>query len=190
VTHDIRIRLSGRLAVEIDGVAADLTSLGRLGALAFGYLVAERGRAVSRDELADVVWNGSPPPSWPHALRNTINRVRLALPEVGVASAAGCYSLRLPPGAVVDIEDAAAALDVARSDMSVFPARRAVSLSRDPFSAASGSRRGRRGSLSFTSTLWRFSPRRLGARVTPRWLLPRPPKLSPSSHSGRPPTSA
>ena len=138
MTHDIRIRLSGRLAVEIDGVAADLTSLGRLGALAFGYLVAERGRAVSRDELADVVWNGSPPPSWPHALRNTINRVRLALPEVGVASAAGCYSLRLPPGAVVDIEDAAAALDVARSDMSVFPARRAVSLSRDPFLAGLG----------------------------------------------------
>ncbi|MGH9225746.1 MAG: AfsR/SARP family transcriptional regulator [Acidimicrobiales bacterium] len=139
MTHDIRIRLSGVLAVEIDGVAANLSPLGRLAALAFGHLVAERGRAVSRDELADVVWNGKPPATWPHALRNTVNRVRRALPDVGVvASTAGCYSLRLARGAVVDVEEAAAALDLARREQSVAAARRAVALSTSPFLAGLG----------------------------------------------------
>ena len=116
----VEIRLSGVLAVVVDGVTADLTSLGRLGALTLGYLATEHRRPVSRDELADIVWAGCPPPTWPHALRNAVNRARRALDGAGltgaevVTAASGCYRLCLPPGAVIDVERAAASLQEAR----------------------------------------------------------------------------
>ncbi len=120
-----RIRLSGVLAVVVDGRTADLRSLGRLGALTLGYLATERRRPVSRDELADVVWDGRPPPTWPHALRNAINRVRRALDGAGLvggevlSSAPGSYRLCLPPEAIIDVERAAAALLVARQALAI-----------------------------------------------------------------------
>src|SRR5206468_12878409 len=63
----------------------------------FRSLLVERQRPVARDELADVVWGASPPPTWPDALRGVISRVRTVFAAGGiplddmVKSDAGCY---------------------------------------------------------------------------------------------------
>src|SRR5206468_1340298 len=86
----------------------------------FRSLLVERQRPVARDELADVVWGASPPPTWPDALRGVISRVRTVFAAGGiplddmVKSDAGCYQLHLPAEAVVDVEAAAAARTAAR----------------------------------------------------------------------------
>ena len=61
-TVQLRIFLAGRVAVEADGLALDAGRFaGRQGRLVFAYLVAERGRPVLRDELAEALWGEAPP---------------------------------------------------------------------------------------------------------------------------------
>jgi DNA-binding SARP family transcriptional activator len=77
--------------------------------LAFVLLVLERHRAVHRDELADAIWNGDVPRTWWSALRTTLGRIRATLRAAGMSpdtlvAESGCYWLRLPPQATVDIE--------------------------------------------------------------------------------------
>jgi hypothetical protein len=51
-----KVFLAGRIAVEIDGAVADEGRFpGRQGRLLFAYLVAEQGRPVPRDELAEAL---------------------------------------------------------------------------------------------------------------------------------------
>jgi DNA-binding SARP family transcriptional activator len=104
------VHLLDPLSVEADG---DLVDGARLGGdhcrLAFALLVAQRGRAVAREELADTLWGEALPRTWGPALRNVMSRVRVFLADAGVdptalASGSGGYQLRLPPGAVVDLE--------------------------------------------------------------------------------------
>jgi DNA-binding SARP family transcriptional activator/pimeloyl-ACP methyl ester carboxylesterase len=104
------VHLLDPLSVETDG---DLVDGARLGGdhcrLAFALLVAQRGRAVAREELADALWGEALPRTWGPALRNVMSRVRVFLADAGVdptalASGGGGYQLRLPPGAVVDLE--------------------------------------------------------------------------------------
>jgi predicted ATPase/DNA-binding SARP family transcriptional activator len=76
-------------------------------------LVLERGRTVSRDELADRLWPTRLPPTWDAAVRNVITRLRQTLAttafgnEEVIVSTGDGYQARLPDGTVVDIEDAA-----------------------------------------------------------------------------------
>jgi hypothetical protein len=51
-----RIQLCGRLAVDIDGSRIEDTLPGRRGRVLFAYLVLNRGRPVSRDELLMAGW--------------------------------------------------------------------------------------------------------------------------------------
>jgi DNA-binding SARP family transcriptional activator/ABC-type branched-subunit amino acid transport system substrate-binding protein len=85
---------------------------GRQGRLLFAYLVAEQGRPVPRDELAEALWGKSPPPSWDKALTVIVSKVRSLLPGPSdgvnaLTSAFGCYRLDLPDGAWVDVIAAA-----------------------------------------------------------------------------------
>ena len=143
--QQVRIRLIGRFGIEVDRTVADAARLGQLGKVALGFLATERHRSVSRDELADVIWGELPPPTWPHALRGVISRVRAVLDAAGLpgattlTSASGCYQLHLPPGATVDVEQAVAALGGAREAASALDgARLAVSLTTGQFLAGSG----------------------------------------------------
>ena len=58
-TSELRLSvfLAGRVAVETDGSVIDEARFpGRQGRLLFAYLVAEQGRPVPRDELAEALW--------------------------------------------------------------------------------------------------------------------------------------
>ena len=58
----MRISLIGRVRVEFDdGVIDESQLVGRQGRLLFVYLVAEHGRAVPRDELAEALWGETSP---------------------------------------------------------------------------------------------------------------------------------
>lgn len=115
----MRISLAGQLGVEVDGAVADGAALGPLAGLALAFLVSERHRPVTRDELAEVLWGEELPATWEPSLRGVVSRVRRRLEAVGlppevITGARGCYEVHLPAGAVVDVEEAAAAVEAAR----------------------------------------------------------------------------
>src|SRR6478672_11312623 len=113
-TLRLKVFLTGRVAVETDGAAIDEAQLGgRQGRLVFAYLVAERSRAVPRDELAEALWGGAPPVTRDKALTVIVSKVRGALVDAGLdrggllTAAFGCYRLDLPEGTWVDLFEAA-----------------------------------------------------------------------------------
>ena len=61
----IRIYLTGRVALEADGVVVldERRFRGRQGRLVFAYMVCHRTRAVSREELAILLWPEEMSPS-------------------------------------------------------------------------------------------------------------------------------
>jgi DNA-binding SARP family transcriptional activator/pimeloyl-ACP methyl ester carboxylesterase len=118
----LHIQLSGELRVEVDDRVLDASRLGGERArLVFALLVLERGRPLTRDQLADVVWEERLPPTWRPALRNVLTRVRAFVRNAGfgvevVSDAPGCYRLRCPEGEVeVDLEAMGRSLEQARA---------------------------------------------------------------------------
>lgn len=112
----LRVFLAGRVAVEANGHVIDETRFpGRQGRLLFAYLVAEQGRAVPRDELADALWGETPPATWEKALTVVVSKVRAVLADSGLDATAAltgahaCYRLDLPDSTWVDVVAAATA---------------------------------------------------------------------------------
>jgi branched-chain amino acid transport system substrate-binding protein len=106
----VDVFLAGRVAVEVDGVLIDDARFpGRQGRLLFAYLVAEQGRPVPRDELAEALWGDSPPATSDKALAVLVSKLRALLGECGLdgptvlTSAFGCYRLDLPTESWVDV---------------------------------------------------------------------------------------
>ena len=143
----LKVFLAGRVAVETDGVAIDEARFpGRQGRLVFAYLVAEQGRPVARDELADALWGESLPATSDKALTVVASKLRGLLTDLGLDGATaltgafGCYRLELPEGSWVDVvvaanaaqeaEDALAAGDLERARAA---AALAATLVRRPF---------------------------------------------------------
>ena len=96
----LKVFLAGRVAVETDGVVIDEERFhGRQGRLLFAYLVAEQGRAVPRDELAEALWGEAPPASWDKSLTVIASKLRNLLADHGIdganalTGAFGCYRL-------------------------------------------------------------------------------------------------
>ena len=108
-----RIQLCGRLSVEIDGAQVADGLRGRQVRLLLAYLVLNRARQVSREELIDVLWPFQPPRSEDAALRTVLSRLRSA---VGAGSLAGRHGLvlALPEPVWVDVEAAASEIQRAR----------------------------------------------------------------------------
>jgi DNA-binding SARP family transcriptional activator len=119
----IRIYLLGRVGIERDWapVVDERQFRGKQGRLAFAYLVCERTRAVSREELAGVVWPGEEmAEAWEVGLSALISRLRgllapLADEGVSLASGLGLYRLNLANEVWVDLEAGANALDMAEA---------------------------------------------------------------------------
>ena len=115
----IRIYLTGRVAIEVDGkVVVDERRLrGRQGRLLFAYIVCERTRPVSKEELAAVVWPGDLSISWEGALSALVSRLATVLSSsplkaqgVRLSRGYGQYQLHLPADAWIDIEAGLSAL--------------------------------------------------------------------------------
>src|SRR5580765_3018483 len=143
----LKVFLAGRVALETDGVVSDEERFqGRQGRLFFAYLVAEQGRAVPRDELAEALWGSAPPASWDKSLTVIASKLRNLLADHGfdganaLTGAFGCYRLALPEGTWVDVivaaaaaEDAEEALAAGDLDGAKAAAALAASLVRQPF---------------------------------------------------------
>lgn len=108
-TGATRIQLCGRLKADVRGrhVTPDLR--GRQGRVLLAYLVMNRGRPVSRDELIGAIWPGEPPADPAAALRTQLSRLRSAL---GPESLAGrdAVELHLPEDTWIDVEAAEQAI--------------------------------------------------------------------------------
>jgi ABC-type transport system substrate-binding protein/DNA-binding SARP family transcriptional activator len=118
----VRISLTGTVSIEANGTTLDERRFpGRQGRLVFAYLLAEHGRPVPRDELAEALWGESPPATWEKALAVLVSKLRALLEECGVdgrtalTSAFGCYQLTLPEGAWIDVAAAAEAVEAAET---------------------------------------------------------------------------
>jgi SARP family transcriptional regulator, regulator of embCAB operon len=113
----LRIYLAGEVAVECgERLLREADLAGPQGRLAFVCLVAERERAVTQSELAELLWPDSLPPSWPVALSAVISKLRQKLGTVGldrdriIANAFRSYQFRPPADSWIDLEAAADAL--------------------------------------------------------------------------------
>ncbi len=117
----VRVSLAGRVGIEVGGTAIRDDGLGRLGWLAFAFLVCERHRPVPRDELAEVVWGEELPRSWEQLLRGIAFKARTLLsaagldPTTALVSEHRAYRVHLPLDAVVDVEEAAAAAEMGQA---------------------------------------------------------------------------
>jgi YVTN family beta-propeller protein len=143
---ELRVSLTGRVAIEADGVVIGEDRFpGRQGRLLFAYLVLEQARPVPRDELAEGLWGEAPPPAWDKALTVLASKLRALLREFGsgaiaLTGAFGCYRLDLPEGTWVDVvaaaeasREAEAALAADDLEKAKALAMRAVTVARRPF---------------------------------------------------------
>ena len=106
--------------MEVDGkvVVPESQFRGKQGRLVFAYLVCERTRPVSREELAAVVWPENLSHAWEAALSSLTSRLA-ALLSMDVLKAQGLsfnrglgqYQVRLPGDAWIDLETGTSALD-------------------------------------------------------------------------------
>jgi DNA-binding SARP family transcriptional activator len=113
----LRVYLTGNVAVE-DGewLVSEKRFPARQGRLAFAVLAWEHRRAISLEELAEIIWDDEPPNAWPTALRALISKVRSVLGQhLVIEHAFGCYQLRLPPDAWLDVEACDAAIHEAET---------------------------------------------------------------------------
>ncbi len=109
----LRIYLTGRVTIECDGRAVDQDAFpGKQGLVAFARLAIDRTHAVSREELAAVLWPDRLPRAWDTALHAIVSKLRVILAQAGlpksesISGALGCYQLHVPANAWIDIEAA------------------------------------------------------------------------------------
>ena len=105
---ETRIQLCGRLIARIGGTRVETKLPGRQGRLAFAYLAVNRRRPVTRDELAEAIWEEAAPSD---RLSPLLSKLRTAVPLEG----RGEVRLVLPADAWIDTEAASEALHRAES---------------------------------------------------------------------------
>lgn len=111
----LRIQICGSLAVERADERLEGRLPGRQGRLLFTYLVINRHRQVSRDELAEALWREPDPLAVDARLSPLVSKVRRVF---GTQALDGRSSLRLClPDAWVDLEAAVEAIHRAESSV-------------------------------------------------------------------------
>ena len=108
------IELCGRLCIERDGHRVESGLPGRQGRLIFAYLVLNRSRPVSRDELIDAIWWQAQPGAPAAALSALLSRLRRLLGAHWLEGR-GELRLALPDDAWVDVEVAREAAALAQA---------------------------------------------------------------------------
>lgn len=108
-----RIQLCGRYAVDLAGHRLEERLPGRQGRLLFAYLALHHGRPVTRDELADALWEGAPRDR-ADALAALLSKLRTV---VGTERLRGRGELQLvlPAETLIDVDVALAAVHEAES---------------------------------------------------------------------------
>ncbi len=109
-----RIQICGRLAVEIAGRSITELIARRQGRLLFIYLVVNRHRHASRDELVEALWPDQLPPDADGALSTLLSRLRRAIGAEALVGR-GEVRLDLPADTWVDFEAADEAIHRAES---------------------------------------------------------------------------
>ena len=144
----LRIYLTGTVCLEYGLMVIDERQLpSRQGRLVLAYLICERLRPITRDELGDAIWSDTLPSAWEAALSALISKLRHPLQRLGLPTTAasisgrsGYYQMQLPPNTWVDLEAAAQALDEAEGSLRAGAIARAwgaanvaVTIARRPF---------------------------------------------------------
>jgi SARP family transcriptional regulator, regulator of embCAB operon len=104
-----RIQLCGRVVAEIDGRRIENDLPGGQGRLLFVYLVANRDRTISHDEVVKALWPHGSPSAVDSDLRALLSKVRRAVGReaLGLRSR---FRLELPTDAWIDLEAAGDAI--------------------------------------------------------------------------------
>jgi DNA-binding SARP family transcriptional activator len=102
------VQLCGRLVVDLGGQRVEDRLPGRQGRLLFAYLVSNRGRALTRDELVAALWSDGRD----SGLAPLLSKLRRVVPLDG-------YRVALPQETWVDVEAAAAAVHRAESALTL-----------------------------------------------------------------------
>jgi SARP family transcriptional regulator, regulator of embCAB operon len=144
-----RVYVIGRVEIEGDGLVVDQQQFpGRQGRLLFAYLIVNRQRPVTREELAGALWADLPPEAWESALNALVSKLRGVLRRLGepgvisLTAAFGTYLLRVANDVWIDREAAAEAIDEAEGSLRAGdaksawpPANIAAIATRQPFLA-------------------------------------------------------
>src|SRR3954462_7274463 len=109
-----RIQLCGRLVVELDGTRVEDALPGAKGKLLFAYLVLNRDRRMSRDELLRAVYGEEASPDRHPSLSVLFSKLRGVIGQELLAGRSE-IELVLPRDAFVDVEAAREALHRAES---------------------------------------------------------------------------
>ncbi|HEX8157697.1 MAG TPA: AAA family ATPase [Solirubrobacteraceae bacterium] len=98
----VRVALFGGLRIELGGCDVAARIPGRQGRTLVAYLVLNRDRLVSRDELSDILWPSQPPAAPEAALNSLLAKVRRALGP-SMIKGRRALMLELPPDAQIDV---------------------------------------------------------------------------------------
>lgn len=109
-----RIQLCGRLKADVVGRHVTPELRGRQGRVLLAYLVMNRGRPLSRDELIAAIWPQRPPADPAAALRTQLSRLRSALGSDALAGR-DAVELHLPVDTWIDVEAAEHAIAAAEA---------------------------------------------------------------------------
>ncbi|MGC4108933.1 MAG: BTAD domain-containing putative transcriptional regulator [Nocardioides sp.] len=115
-----RVLICGHLSVETPShVLLERDFPARQGRRLWSYLVLERRRSCSRDELAGALWDDESPDEWETTMSAVVSRLRSMLkpvrPAIDLQSDIGGYQLLCPPDVFVDFERARFGLHQAES---------------------------------------------------------------------------
>ncbi|HEY7222484.1 MAG TPA: BTAD domain-containing putative transcriptional regulator [Micromonosporaceae bacterium] len=113
-TAEVRVQLCGRFAFVVAGSDVHAALPGRRARLLLAYLVAHRDQATSRGSLLAALWPDGGSDSSAASLTVVLSKVRALIVPAEIAGR-GTLQLRLPPGAIVDVERAVEAVHQAES---------------------------------------------------------------------------
>jgi DNA-binding SARP family transcriptional activator/tetratricopeptide (TPR) repeat protein len=127
----IRIELAGGCLVAVDGRPLAPTELGsRRGRMLLEMLAAARGRALTCDEIVEVLWPTAPPRRPEAAVATLVSRLRSVLGPEAVLGARGSYRQGMAPQVEVDLDEAATFVVEAEQRLPAEPAVAATAAQR------------------------------------------------------------